>query len=245
MTGTGVVILAGGRGRRMGGGKPERPFRGRRLIDPVLDRVAAWSVPAVICVRERDQVAGSGLDQIIDRQDVEGPLAGLLSAFSWAQGAGLDHVLTLPCDTPFLPENVLPKLRRASIMAGAPAVAFSAGRRHPVCAVWPVVSAHAVAAYAGTGRTSLSGALSACQSVDVCWTDEQVDRFCNINTMEELAGAGGELCWHHGVSRPGKAACDAGGGGESAPHTPPFRRAGTASSPARGGSGRTGRGPSP
>ena len=75
----GVVILAGGLGTRMGGGKPERLFKGRRLIEYVLDRAATWDVPMAICVREPGQMTASVVDQIFDRPGVEDPLTGLLT----------------------------------------------------------------------------------------------------------------------------------------------------------------------
>ena len=162
----GVVILAGGFGTRMGGGKPERLFRGRRLIDPVIDLVNAWHVPAVMCVREPAQVKQEAYQCILDRPDIEGPLAGLLAAFDWACGESLERILTLPCDMP---------------------VAVSNGRRHPVCAVWPAESFGRVEAYAAAGRRSLVGALEACGAVDVAWPEGDPDLFVNINTPDDLA----------------------------------------------------------
>ena len=183
----GVVILAGGQGLRMGGRKPERLFRGRRLIDPVIDRALMWNVPAVICVRRPGQVSGAALAQILDLPDMEGPLAGLLAAFEWARQEGLDHFLTLPCDTPFLPDDVLPRLLRVCQDTGQAAVAASNGRQHPTCAVWPLAAQPGVAAYAKTGRRSLSGALETCGAVEVAWPESPDDMFLNINTPEDLA----------------------------------------------------------
>ncbi|MCP5432687.1 MAG: molybdenum cofactor guanylyltransferase [Alphaproteobacteria bacterium] len=182
----GVVILAGGLGTRMGGGKPERLFRGRRLIDPVLDRASAWRLPTVLCVRKQAQLTEDTLGQLLDRPDIEGPLAGLLAALDWATGVGLEHILTLPCDTPFLPEDVLARLLSASRTAGAPAVAASNARRHPTCAVWPRDSRSGVEAYAATGRRSLSGALDNCAAVDVFWPLSTLDPFVNINTPGDI-----------------------------------------------------------
>ena len=182
----GVVVLAGGLGTRMGGGKPERMFRGRRLIDPVIDHVGAWRVPAVICVRELAQVTQETCGWIFDRPGIDGPLAGLLAAFEWAHGERLDRFLTLPCDTPFLPADVLEKLSEVSEARERPAVAVSNGRRHPVCAVWPADSLGRVETYAEAGRRSLVGALEACGAVDVAWPEEDRDLFVNINTPEDL-----------------------------------------------------------
>lgn len=186
MDNVGVVILAGGQGRRMGGGKPERPFRGRRLIDPVLDLVSAWDVPAVICVRDPGQVSGDGFEQIVDWPDLEGPLAGLLSGFDWAQRARLGHFLTLPCDAPMLPADLLSRLLRACLDAGRPAVATSHGRCHPTCAVWPADATSRVTEYAQTGRRSLAGALDVCEAIEVEWREPGSDPFINLNTPEDL-----------------------------------------------------------
>ena len=183
----GVVILAGGFGTRMGGGKPERLFRGRRLIDPMIDLVNAWHVPAVMCVREPAQVKQEAYQCILDRPDIEGPLAGLLAAFDWACGESLERILTLPCDMPLLPADVLEKLCGASKAGKRPAVAVSNGRRHPVCAVWPAESFGRVEAYAAAGRRSLVGALEACGAVDVEWPEGEPDLFVNINTPDDLA----------------------------------------------------------
>lgn len=183
----GVVILAGGLGTRMGGGKPERLFRRRRLIDHVIDLVHAWHVPAVLCVREAAQVRQETYHCILDRPDIEGPLAGLLAAFDWACREKLERFLTLPCDTPFLPADVLEKLCSASKIEKRPAVAVSNGRCHPVCAVWPVESLGRVETYAAAGRRSLVGALEVCGAVDVAWPEGDPDVFVNINTPEELA----------------------------------------------------------
>lgn len=182
----GVVILAGGLGTRMGGGKSERLFRGRRLIDPVIDLASAWCVPAVMCVREPAQVTQGACGWIFDRPDIDGPLAGLLAAFEWARGECLDRFLTLPCDTPFLPADVLEKLCSASEAGKRPAVAVSNGRRHPVCAVWPAESFGRVETYAAAGRRSLIGALEACGAVNVPWPEGDPDVFVNINTPEDL-----------------------------------------------------------
>jgi len=182
----GVIILAGGSGSRIGGRKPDRLFRGRRLIAPVLDRVIEWGAPAAACVRAHDQVSGTGLDCIIDRPGIAGPLAGLLAGFSWAAECELRHILTVPCDTPFLPGDLLSKLRRAAIEAGAPAVACCDGRRHPTCTVWPAETGPRVEAYAATGRRSLSGALEWCGAVDAKWTLDAGPLFININTPADL-----------------------------------------------------------
>ena len=44
----------------------------------------------------------------------QGPLAGLLTALTYARGRGLSYVMTVPSDTPFLPIDLYPRLRDGS-----------------------------------------------------------------------------------------------------------------------------------
>ncbi|MBX9896764.1 MAG: NTP transferase domain-containing protein [Qipengyuania sp.] len=62
----GVVILAGGEARRMGGGKPLRMLAGRTLLDRAIERAMRWSDRVVIAARSREQVAGVALPVVID-----------------------------------------------------------------------------------------------------------------------------------------------------------------------------------
>lgn len=85
-----------------------------------------------------------------------------------------------------LPADVLSKLLRASLRAGRPVVAASCGCRHPTCAVWPVEVSPRLTAYAQTGRRSLTGALDACEAIEIEWFEHGTDPFINLNTPENL-----------------------------------------------------------
>ncbi len=182
----GVVILAGGEGKRMGGLKPDRIFRGERLIDIAVDRARSWSPIILISVRTVGQVRAPAGEQLLDRQDIEGPLGGLIAALERAQALCLSHVVTLPCDMPLAPADMAERLFDTSRREERPAVACSVGRRHPVCAVWPVACLAEILDYAIAGRRSLVGALEACHAVDVWWSGSETDPFENINTLSDL-----------------------------------------------------------
>ncbi len=170
----------------MGGRKPERPLQGRRLIDPVLDLVRGWGAPARLSVRHHNQVPGCGLTEILDRTEVEGPLAGVFSALDWGRSEGLQHVLILPCDAPYLPETLLHRLARHALECGKPVMPVSNGQPHPACALWRSADLSTIERYYETGQSSLMGALRACHVVKHVWADEPKIVFCNINSPQDL-----------------------------------------------------------
>jgi len=70
-----------------------------------------------------------------------GPLAGVLTAMQWSKHCHPKavHVLTAPCDTPFLPADLVVRLTGALEEQGADiAIARCPERTHPIIALWPV-----------------------------------------------------------------------------------------------------------
>jgi molybdopterin-guanine dinucleotide biosynthesis protein A len=184
-----VAILAGGAGRRIGGDKPHRLLGEARLLDRALTTARATAAPVILVVRDPGQVDGFAGTVVLDAPGVEGPLAGLLSALAWAVEAGADRVLTLPCDMPFLPDDLLLRLERALTRELGAAVAASGGRLHPVCALWRTAAMPTLVRRAGEGRLSLRGLSEAVGCAVVDWAVDCGDPFININTAGDLAAA--------------------------------------------------------
>ena len=178
-----IVILAGGEGTRMGGAKPARMLGGETLMQRALRRARSWSNDVRVALRSVDQVPGLDAPILFDDPEVWGPLAGLSSALAAAREAGRSHVLTLPCDMPFLPDD-LPERMQREIGDHCAALATSGGQLHPVCGLWSVRTAEALPAYRAAGRRSLKGLAETVGVVAVEWPG---DVFANINTPEELA----------------------------------------------------------
>jgi molybdopterin-guanine dinucleotide biosynthesis protein A len=169
-----VVVLAGGAGARIGGGKPHRPLGGVSLLERALGIARRWSA---------DVSVADGTD---DAPGIEGPLGAVAAAL--ARGG---DTLTIPCDMPFLPDDLPQRLAAAD---AAVAVAASGGRLHPVCALWRARAAAALPAYLATGRRALRGFAEAAGCAAVQWDALPRDPFFNINTEADLAAA--EL-WLH------------------------------------------------
>ena len=182
-----VAVLAGGAGRRMGGDKPRRRLNGLRLLDHVLDKAHALAGPVILVVRDPAQADGFAETVVLDAPAIDGPLAGLLAALVWAADAGFDQVLTLACDMPRVPEDLLSRLQSALTAEAGVAVAASGGRLHPVCALWRITAVPVLRRRAHEGRLSLQGLSEAVGRVIVDWPAEDDDAFVNINTIADLA----------------------------------------------------------
>jgi molybdopterin-guanine dinucleotide biosynthesis protein A len=167
-----VVILAGGEGRRIGGGKPQRLLGGETLLDRALRRARSWSDEVLVAARE-----GGDLQ---DDPAIEGPLGGVAAALALG-----GDVLTIACDMPFLPDDLPARLMGDATVA----VAASGGRLHPVCALWKAEARAALPAYLATGRRSLTGFAEAAGYAAVEWPVEPFDPFFNINDPTDLARA--------------------------------------------------------
>ncbi|PPQ40043.1 molybdenum cofactor guanylyltransferase [Rhodoblastus acidophilus] len=189
-----VVILAGGLARRMEGArKPLTMLGGRRLIDRVVF-FSARELDIALNVHDAGEAAALnlGLPVIVDALPGHaGPLAGVLAALDHAARENYDAVLSLPCDCPFLPDDLAPRLvAAAAATRDGLACAASGGRAHPVVALWPV-------ALRGALRHALveegARAIGAFQRRFDCalaeWPVEPRDPFYNVNTPADLAEA--------------------------------------------------------
>ena len=183
-----VVILAGGEGRRIGGDKPLLELAGERLIDRALRNARRWSAPIAVAARDSSQVEPITVPVIADQRDIEGPVAGLLSALRFTAELRCRHVLTIPADMPFLPADMFGRLRKQIGDLGC-AMASSNGHVHPVCALWRASALDRAGEYLASSRRSLRGFAELVGYVPVDWPAEPFDPFFNINTAEDLAEA--------------------------------------------------------
>lgn len=147
-----VLILAGGDGRRMGGSKPMQALRGQTLVEHSLYKARQWSSNIIISVRRLDQVPASEHLVLVDPLGIVGPLAGI----SAVRSLGCRTVLTIPCDMPFLPDD-LPLQLQAAIGENGAALVASEGRVHPVCGLWQGKRLAELDDYLESGRRSMIG----------------------------------------------------------------------------------------
>lgn len=187
-----VAVLAGGEGRRIGGGKPLIKLGGKTLIERAYNRAKAWSSASVVAIRSPDQLGSCQLPWIVDAAGIDGPLAGLAAALEWACRQGSEALLTIPCDMPFLPDDLPTRLLNEVGERGA-AVASSGGALHPVCSLWRNAVIYEFPSYCASGRRSLRGFAEHLGFAEVEWSAGPPDPFFNINSPLDLAAAKARL----------------------------------------------------
>ena len=180
------VILAGGLGRRMGGiDKGLQELRGRPLAAWVVERLAPQVDELLINANQNtERYAAFGHRVVADQiPDFAGPLAGLHAALS---AASHPLVATAPCDSPFLPADLVSRLFSALTASDADlAVARTFDQPQPVfCLCRRSVLPHLTEFLAGGGR-KIDRWYATLKIVEVAF-DEVADAFENINTREEL-----------------------------------------------------------
>ena len=181
------VVLAGGRGRRMGGAdKGLLECRGRPLVSYALD--ALRQIAGTVCInanRNLPEYAHLGVPVIADRTDsFDGPLAGLLSAM---QAAETEYVLTVPCDSPLVDGESLGRLHAKLEEEGAGMCAAHDGERmHPVFLIARRSLAPDLEAYLASGQRKMETWLKS-HSLALADFSDHPEWFANINTPEDLA----------------------------------------------------------
>ena len=180
------VILAGGLGRRMGGiDKGLQELRGRPMVHWVVERLAPQVDELLINANQNGERYAAFGHRVVPDQipDFAGPLAGLHAALS---AAAHPLVATAPCDSPFLPADLVSRLFSALTATGADlAVARTFDQPHPVfCLCRRDVLPHLTEFLAGGGR-KIDRWYATLKVVEVAFDDE-AEAFENINTREEL-----------------------------------------------------------
>lgn len=182
------MILAGGLATRMGGGdKGLRPWKGATLLDAVIARIAPQAGALALNANgDPARFARFGLPVLRDPvPDNPGPLAGVLAAMLWARGCGHERVLTVPCDTPDLPDDLVARLVAGDAGSGA-MTADADGTLHPAIALWPVALADALADHLARGGRRVRGFAAEAGVAPVRFDGTSPKRFRNINLPGEL-----------------------------------------------------------
>ncbi|MGE5088957.1 MAG: molybdenum cofactor guanylyltransferase MobA [Candidatus Levyibacteriota bacterium] len=180
------IVLAGGQGRRMGGvDKGLVLLDGRALAEHVIARLAPQVGTLIVNANQNaERYAAFGYPVVADAVGgFAGPLAGLHAGMTLAQSA---WVVTAPCDSPFLPGDLVARLADALARADAQlAVARTFDQPHPVFALVRRDTLAHLTEFLAAGGRKIDLWYASLRFVEVSFDDE-ADAFRNINTREEL-----------------------------------------------------------
>jgi molybdopterin-guanine dinucleotide biosynthesis protein A len=183
------IVLAGGQGRRMGGiDKGLVELAGAPMVAQVLARLVPQVGEVLINANQNlDRYRAFGHAVVPDTVGgFAGPLAGLHAGLV---RSGRAFVVTVPCDSPFLPHDLVARLRVGLEGAGAQlAVAKTFTQPHPVFALVRRDVLPNLAAFLESGGRKIDAWYASLEVVEVAFDDE-ADAFRNINTIDELAAA--------------------------------------------------------
>ena len=182
-------ILCGGRGSRMGGvDKGLQPYQGMPLAMHALMRLAP-QVGEMMINANRNLAAyeSMGLPVWPDLvADHPGPLAGWLAGLERCETR---YMLTVPCDTPGFPADLVARLSEALAREGAEiamAATLEDGRVQvqPVFCLVDAMLLESLAAYLKSGERKIDRWTAQHRCATVVFDD--ADAFFNANTLAEL-----------------------------------------------------------
>ena len=181
------AVLAGGRGRRMGGeDKGLVELAGRPMVGHVVDRLRPQVGALLINAnRNRERYAEiTGCRVVADREGgYAGPLAGMASAMEAA--AGTRFLLTAPCDAPLIPERLGPRLYESLVEERAElCVAHDGARLQPVFALIDCALLDSLLAYLRSGERKIDRWYARHRMAKADFSDAP-QSFSNINTPDE------------------------------------------------------------
>ncbi len=180
------VILAGGKGRRMGGiDKGWIQLDGATLIQRALKALSPQVDSMLISAnRNIERYQALGYPVVADAMsDFQGPLAGFSTAMAIAD---TDYIVTIPCDTPCLPSDLVSRMFTSLGHGYQLSVAHDGQRLQPVFALIPVFLLPDLQAFMQQGgrKIDLWYARHAMITADFSHCQACFD---NLNTPQQLA----------------------------------------------------------
>lgn len=183
------LILAGGRGTRMGGVAKADLMLGEQSL---LLRCAERLEPQVrkLGVNTNDTIY-SKWDVVPDTMTGRlGPLAGILAGLGWAQSQGASHIVSVAVDTPFFPCDLVPRLLMASKgHEDGLVVAATSDGEHGTFGLWSVEIKDQLAAFLEKGGRKVRDFTHAHNAAIAHFPDTIPPTFFNINTPDDLEQA--------------------------------------------------------
>ena len=194
-----IVILCGGRSRRMGKDKGSLIFKGKPMILQVINAVEDIADEIIVVLRDEEQVklymeildVGSNLKIVTDKFKDQGPLIGILTGLSNIKS---EYAQILPCDSPFISKEFILKMFELIEMDDFDAVVplWDDGQVEPLHSIYKKRSMIIIEDLIKARKMnvkSLIGSLNV-KYVDVKDLDITTGSFRNINRINDIMKLG-------------------------------------------------------
>ena len=182
-------ILAGGQGSRLDGAdKGFVELAGRPLFVHVLERFRPQVDDVVVSANRNQERYQHYCPRVIadDLDGYAGPLAGFAATMAITT---TPLIATTPCDSPFIPEDLVDKLWQSLVEEAADISVVSTGQRlQPVFALIRTELRDSLLAYLAMGQRKINTWYAMHRVAEVEFGAES-DAFSNVNTPEDLAAA--------------------------------------------------------
>jgi molybdopterin-guanine dinucleotide biosynthesis protein A len=191
----GAIILAGGKGNRIGGDKPLIRLGGKELILHVCEAVEEVSDELVVVVSRREviklyeRILPEGVELTTDIGGGGGPLVGACSGLRRVRS---EYALVLPCDTPFVSVPALRYIAERSKGYDAAVPRWPNGYTEPLHSVYRVKASIKACTDTMVERDfRISGMISRLRTIyvpveEVRKLDPELLTFFNVNSHEDL-----------------------------------------------------------
>jgi molybdenum cofactor guanylyltransferase len=180
-----AVILAGGRGKRMGGlDKGLINFAGKPMIEHILTAISPQCDVIIINANRHIEHYEKYKHRVLadELNDFQGPLAGFSIAL---EQATTPLIMTLPCDAPLLPDDLVSRMIVAMQEADSDiAVAHDGDRLQPVYALIKTRLSAGLKKFLSSGERKIDRWYALNHTTQVDFSDIQ-QVFKNINTPEQ------------------------------------------------------------
>lgn len=186
-----AVVLAGGLSTRWGRDKALAPWRGRRLLDHVVERLPDERASTVLVIRAEQDGTAWPAERIVhdDPGLPAGPLRGVIAGLEACETA---RAWVVACDLPLIHAGLLRFLAGVAAPDRPAVIPVWEGRPQPLVGVYRADTADALRATLAAGEHSLIDALVAADVLLVAEEecrryDPRGESFLNLNRPDQAA----------------------------------------------------------
>ena len=183
------VILAGGQARRMGGqDKGLVMLDGKPMVEIIIDVFKPQTAKLLINAnRNHDRYSQYGFELVADElSGYCGPLAGMASAL---KSINTDYMVTAPCDSPFIPLDLVQRLADALENKSTEiSVAHDGERIQPVFCMLKKTLLQSLTDYLAAGERKIDRWFKQHDFAIADFSDKP-ETFANINRQEDVDSA--------------------------------------------------------